>query len=223
MKSKHCVSCADCGFGEMCRSYLFDHQLSMFIENLSQKKYITKGNYIYQHGKKTTAIYALRKGIAKIYDAQHQLMGVILPGQVMGAEDLFMEGYQYDMIAATDIEVCELQTARFYEISQITSDFTNLIVKLLSRAVLEKQQFISVLVHNENLDKVMAYLRLLSNTYKAYNLEYKTFELPLTKIEMAQLLGISLSTITRCLELLITHKSISLSSKIVTIHDKMAS
>lgn len=217
-----CVSCVDCGFGQLCQSYLYDRQLPMFIENLSRKKRVAKGDYIYRRGEPTTALFALRTGTAKIYDNRNQLLGVVLQGQVVGAEDLFLGEYQYSVIAAADIEVCELQTARFYEISQITTDFTNLIVKLLSRSALEKQRFIHVLVHSESHEKVMAYIQLLSDTYKEYNLEYRTFELPLTRKEMAQLLGISLSTLARCLDILIEKHIISLSNKTITLNNHVS-
>jgi CRP/FNR family transcriptional regulator, anaerobic regulatory protein len=200
MKKNNCVNCAECGFTELCTAYLFDQKDPLFIRNLEIKKKIARGEYIYRRGERVDALYALRSGTAKVYDPHGQFMGVVLPGQVMGVEELHSSHCQQDIQAVTEIEVCVLKCERFYEMSQLMPGFTDYIVRILSRAAQEKQQFISVLTQSDTLHKVQYFLSLLSQTYKAYGFESRNISLPVSKKELAQLLGISISTLSRALE-----------------------
>lgn len=80
-KTSRCVSCSECGFADVCQAYLFDHQEPLFIHDLARGKRISKNAFIYQSGTPVTALYALRSGVAKIYDTQQILQGILLPGQ----------------------------------------------------------------------------------------------------------------------------------------------
>ena len=219
MKKNHCVSCAKCGFAGVCQSYLFDRQEPLFIQDLARKKHIAKNEFIYQQGTAVKALYALRRGVAKIYDSQQTLQGIVFPGQIMGAEELFSPHYQYSVQAATEVEVCELQNAHFYHLSQITSSFTHFIIAILSRSASEKQQFISVLVNNDGVQKVSGFIQLMVNISKEYGFEHTILELPLSKKELAQLLGISQSTLSRAFDTLEAQRKVTINKKEIVVLD----
>lgn len=219
MKKINCVNCEECCFGEICKAYVFHRQDDLFIKNLSKKKKVAKGEFIYRQGDCVVSLFALRSGIAKIYDMEHNLQGVVLPGQVIGAEELVASRYQHNVQAATEVEVCELQCSQFYELSQVTLGFTDFIVRILSRSAREKQQFISVLTKGEALQKVRDFLHLLSDTNKEHGFEHRNVELPINKKELAQLLGISPSTLTRALDTLVEQRVVEMSKKEITLLD----
>ncbi|AVH17524.2 Crp/Fnr family transcriptional regulator [Enterobacter sp. SGAir0187] len=151
-------------------------------------------------GEKIDALYALRSRAAKVFYARGQLIGIVLPGQVMDVEELQIGYCQQDIQAATEMEICVLKNNHFYEISQLMLGFTDYIVRIMSRSAQEKQKFIPVLTKNDALKKIQFYLQLLSRTYKSYGFEYHNFELPLNKNELDQVLAISMSTLSRVLE-----------------------
>ena len=91
--------------------------------------------------------------------------------------------------------------------------FTDFIVRILSRSAQEKQQFISVLTKSDTLQKVQYFLQLLSRTYKEYGFEHLNLELPISKKELAQVLGISISTLSRALDSLKDQGIISMLNK----------
>ncbi len=192
----------------------------MFIKDLARKKYIAKNTYIYEIGTPVTALYALRRGVAKIYDSQKVLQGIFFPGQVIGADELFTELHQYSVQAATEVEVCELQNTHFYHLSQITSDFTHFIIGILSRSAREKQQFISVLVNSDGLQKVSDFIQLMVTINKEYGFERNILELPLNKKELAQVLGISQSTLSRAFDTLKVQHKIVINKKEIIVLDE---
>lgn len=213
MMKNNCVNCKECGFSELCYAYFFRQKDPLFIRHLETKKKIARSEYIYRRGDKIDALYALRSGVAKVYDARGQLMGIVLPGQVMGVEELQVEYCQQDIQAATEIEVCVLRSDHIYEMSQLLPGFTDYIVRILSRSALEKQQFISVLTKGDALQKVQFYLQLLSRTYRDYGFECENFELPINKKELAMVLGISMSTLSRAFDRLTGQGVISILNK----------
>lgn len=185
----------------------------MFIKDFARKKRIAKNEFIYRHGTTVKALYALRRGVAKIYDAQQTLQGIVFPGQVIGAEELFSEHYQYSVQAATEVEICELQNTHFYHLSQITSSFTHFIIAILSRSAREKQQFISVLVNHDGVQKVRGFIQLMVDINREYGFEHNILELPLSKKELAQLLGISQSTLSRAFDTLAAQRKLSINKR----------
>lgn len=213
MKNNHCVNCAACGFAELCTRYLFDQKDPLFIANLEIKKKIARGEYLYRPGEPVAALYALRRGVAKVYDPHGQLVGVVLPGQVIGVEELHGGQRRQAVQAVTEMEVCVLTYAHFYEMSQLMPGFTDYIVRLLSRAAREKQQFIAVLTQGDTLLKVHSFLSLLSETCKEYGFEHRHISLPLSKKELAQLLGMSMSTLSRALETLSAQGAVLMPNK----------
>lgn len=217
MKQNHYVSCDKCGFASLCKAYLFDKQDPFFLRCFSQKKAIAKGEYIYQHGMPANAIFALRSGFAKIYDREKKLQGLVLPGQVIGSDDLMTDYYHYDVQAACNLEVCELLNANFYQLSQSTSTFIPFILHILSRSAREKQQFISVLVQSNGLQKILAFLKLLSAHHLTYGLGQGSISLPLTNNELAGLLGLSPSTLARSLDILVQQGVIIINKKEVIL------
>ena len=213
MKKNQCINCAECGFAELCSAYLFHQPDSLFIRHLETKRKIPRGEYISRQGENVHAIYALRSGIAKVYNAQEQLLSIVLPGQIIGVEDLHSGRYLHDIKASTETEVCVLNSEHFYEMSQLLAGFTDYIVRVLSRSAQEKQQLISVLTKSDALLKVHSFLQLLSAFYKEYGFEYRNIELPVSKKELAQLLGISISTLSRCLEKLCEQNIVAIENK----------
>lgn len=220
MKKNNCVGCDKCGFAGVCRAYLFDRQEPLFVKDIARKKHIAKNAFIYENGTPVRALYALRRGVAKVYDSRQVLQGVVFPGQVMGADELFSGEHQYSVQAATDAEVCELKNTHFYHLSQITPDFTQFIIDILSRSAREKQRFISVLVQSDGVQKVGEFIQLMVDINREYGYGQRVLELPLSKKELAQLLGISQSTLARAFDSLEAQRKVVVNKKELVVLDE---
>lgn len=77
--------------------------------------------------------------------------------------------------------------------------------------------FINVLVKSDGLQKVSDFIQLIADIRKEYGFEHRAIELPLTKKELAQLLGISQSTLARALAALVEQQRVLMNKKEITL------
>lgn len=220
MASKsQCVSCEKCCFGKMCKDYLFDKKVTLFVKSLQRKKEVQKGEDLYRSGDAITHMMALRSGTVKIYDANGNIVNVKTPGQVIGTEDLHAHTYHVHAVAATDIQLCLLERDRIYDLSQITENFIHYIANMLSFEIAEQQKMIAVLVSSDSEAKVREYLKLIAQRYEWYGFSKGNIQLPVTFKEMATLLGVSISSLNRALSELKESGQITMEKKNIQINN----
>ncbi|MHA1057030.1 helix-turn-helix domain-containing protein [Enterobacter mori] len=70
-----------------------------------------------------------------------------------------------------------------------------------------------MLVNNDGLQKVSGFIQLMVNINKEYGFEHTILELPLSKKELAQLLGISQSTLSRAFDTLAAQRKLSINKR----------
>ncbi len=215
-----CVTCEKCCFGKMCKDYLFDNSLNLFNQSLQRNKAMRKGEYLYRCGDSITYLMALRSGTVKIYDINGNIVSVKIPGQLIGTEDLDYSAYHHCAIAATDIQICLLYRSRIYDLSQITENFINYTIELLSFEIFEQQKMISVLVSPDTQTKVREFLKLIAQRYVRYGFSPGNIPLPVTFKEMSTLLGVSLSSLNRALAELKESDEIIVEKKMMQIKNQ---
>lgn len=217
------VSCEKCCFGKMCKDYLFDNCVALFTQSLQRKKIIKKGEYIYRPGDQIVHLIALRMGTVKIYDANNDLVNVKTPGQIIGTEDLHINRYHHQAVAATDVQLCLLERSRVYDLSLITENFIHYVIDILSHEIAEQQKMISVLASPNAQMRVREYLKLVIQRYEWYGFPTAKIPFPLSLKEMATLLGVSVSSLNRTIfelkesgEIIVDKKNIQVTASVIS-------
>ncbi|EEM1159067.1 Crp/Fnr family transcriptional regulator [Salmonella enterica subsp. enterica serovar Panama] len=222
MKTKipPCVDCAHCAFTAICRDYLFQERLGVFVDSLQRKSPYKKGDIIFNPGEPVRHLIALRSGFIKIYDADDQLRGVMLPGQLIGSEDMFQCRHQRRAVAATDVTVCLIDSARIYLLSQVTTHANRHFLDMFSKAASEYQEMLTVMMQSTAQKKVSAFFALMMTRNVNGGFQKNKLSLPLTQKELASLLGISPMTLRRVITGLIKEKTISITRDGILILNK---
>lgn len=211
--------CDYCGFAEMCQAYYYEEPVSMFMKSLKRCIKYRKGDVIVTEGEHAEYIYAITRGVVKVYVGD-EICGLGFPGEVVGVDGIKNNQYTSTLVAAMDVQLCQFSIKDFYSISQVTLDFTNMITRLLSNVVIDKHEVISILLIEESTRRALSYLRMMLQKYKRSGVGYNSFLLPVTRKEFAKMLGLSASTLNRALAILIQNRLISIDKRIVTIHDR---
>lgn len=211
------VGCKECCFGTLCKNYLFDKQEPLFINSLNRKKKIEKGQPVFSIGERLKYLIAIRTGVVKVFDENKHIKEVLLPGQLAAGEDIFSKNYSSNGVAATNVEVCLLEFERLYDISQVTTLFTSNIIEVIARTTLRKHRMIFVLMQKNISSKVSEFINLLSSIYKESGFDYQDIVLPMSKKELACLLAISESSLSRSLQVLNEQGKITMNKKHICI------
>lgn len=211
--------CDYCGFAEMCQSYYYDEPVALFMKSLTRCIKYRKGEVIATEGEHAEYIYAITRGVVKVYGGE-EIRELSFPGEVVGVDGIKNNQYTSTLVAAMDVQLCRFSVKDFYGISQVTLDFTNMITRLMSNVVIAKQEVISILLIEDSTRRVLSYLRMMLQKFKRSGVGYNSFLLPVTRKEFAKTLGLSPSTLNRALAILIKNRVISIDKRIVTMHDR---
>ncbi|WP_242436446.1 helix-turn-helix domain-containing protein [Enterobacter mori] len=70
-----------------------------------------------------------------------------------------------------------------------------------------------MLVNHDGVQKVRGFIQLMVDINREYGFEHNILELPLSKKELAQLLGISQSTLSRAFDALAAQRKLSINKR----------
>lgn len=191
------VECSNCALSNLCKEYLFDKQDRFFINSLERKVAFKNGEVLCKPGQSVKYLIALRGGFVSIYDENDNIINFLMPGQLVGGEDIGHGFYRVKAVALTSLSTCLLDSSQLYGLSQVTSNSFHHIINLLSISSRENQRMISVLSYADGKKKIAAFLILLINRLKEYGFPHTNFTFPLPYKDIAQLLGLSVSTLHR--------------------------
>ena len=197
------VSCKNCNLDSIC----FPRGLSQQeIDNLSvvvnNNIVIQKGEYIYRQGDAFSRLVAIKSGTAKEvnFDSQgnEHILNVLLPGELAGFDGLYQDKYNCSVIALEQISFCELPAEKMDAVCTQIPGITRELFKHSSEVIIESQKRI---VSNKGSaeTKLAAFLINLSDRLKARGFSPVEFNLPLTRQEMGDHLGLTFETISRTL------------------------
>lgn len=104
--------CRHCGIREMVLfADLDESDFALIHAPIDDLKYET-GDTLFMAGEAANHVYTIRKGTAKVVrntqDGRARIVRVLRAGDVAGLEGLFGTGYDSDVIAASEINVCRI-------------------------------------------------------------------------------------------------------------------
>jgi CRP/FNR family transcriptional regulator len=163
---------------------------------------IQKGEYIYRQGDEFKSIVAIKSGTAKLVanDAQGNvhILNVLLPGELTGFDGLYQNKYNCSAIALERMSYCELPADQFETLCIKIPAIARELFKHSSESLHESQ---SQLVASKGSaeEKMAKFLMSLSDRLKKRGFSSMEFNIPLTRQEMGEHLGLSLETVSRTL------------------------
>ena len=176
---------------------LTDEELEMLSENIEHVSF-DKGETIFREGVLNAHIFYLKKGLVKL----HQLVGenkdVILkvnyPNCYFGLATVFGDRInRYSATAIEPTEVCVIDISTFKELILQNGKFAMEIISDVCKDELNVHKRYIELTLKQTIGRLAGALLFFSRTvYQA-----TTFDLPLSRIELAEYLGISREGVTR--------------------------
>jgi CRP/FNR family transcriptional regulator len=169
------------------------------IDGATQKVRLAKGEVLFLQGQASTSLYSLMSGVVKITsheaDGREQIVGLSNRGNLLvGLQSLSDTHYAYSACAASAVTVCRINQrvllARLEERGDLAVRFINAVNAQLahSRALLK------VMGHSCAAAKIASFILLVIGESRAAN---GRFSMPFSRLEIANLLGLSEETVCR--------------------------
>jgi len=172
-------------------------QLICEIRGLIQKRRYRPGEYLCLEGERRGLLHFITEGMAKVTvtlpDGREQILRLALPGQPLGLETLEEETSPYSAQALTEVATC---TVRVPEIREVLDTSPDLAVRVI-RALNEELAHARVLVRDLGLmragERVASFLLSLFAIADAED----GVPMPLSRAEIAEMLGLTPETVSR--------------------------
>jgi CRP/FNR family transcriptional regulator len=196
------VSCSNCCLRHVCLPCgLGDGDVGQVDELTRVKRRVAKGAVLFRAGDRFETLYAVRSGSFKTVcisrNGQEKVVGLHLPGEVMGLEAISRRKQGYDAIALEDSEVCVIPYARLTELALRVPDLQHQLLRLVSGDISRDEGLMLLMGGMDAGQRIAALLLSLSKRYQKLGYSPTRFSVRMSREEIGSYLGLTLETVSR--------------------------
>ena len=194
--------CARCSLRHLCLpAGLSGEQVDTLERHVQKRRPIQAGNHLIHAGQPSRAIYVVRNGAFKSYEllenGDRQIVGLHLPGELFGLDALAGDYYRLSAEALETSTICALPLDDFHRTAREVPDVTRRIMTTVSRELLGAAENHSLLARRSALERVASFLHRYAQRLDRAGRNAYSFELALSRQELANFLGLQLETVSR--------------------------
>jgi len=221
------VACSQCGLVELCLPKgLTAEELAVFEQAINRKKPLRKSEYLYRAGDEMTSLYTVKTGAFKAnidsVDGQENIVGFFMPGELMGLDGIASGQYQCDMIALSYAHVCQLSYRDFEQVVEKFPVLRQEILSISSINMTTAQKMLMFIGKRPVEERLAMFLISISQRFKARGLSESRFQLPMSRQDIANYLGMAPETISRQFKKLQDQGLVSIQNRDLTINNTAA-
>jgi len=195
-------TCRDCPSREHCLPAGLDTAgLYSFEHTVAHRQHLKRHERLYRGGMPLEHLYIVASGQIKaerqMPDGRPQVVGFYLPGQLLGLDALSSHAYGSDAVALCDSTVCAISYSMLTSLLQQRSILL-LRFHALFGAELARQQSNMLLLGNAKApQRLAAFLMDLATSHHAPAPPAPSFELRMSRDDIASHLGLALESVSR--------------------------
>jgi CRP/FNR family transcriptional regulator len=211
---RHRAVCARCESDELAR-----------LEQMKYYRSFQAGQTVIWSGDRMDFVASVVSGIATLTqtmeDGRRQMVGLLLPSDFVGRPGRSTAAY--DVTATTDLVMCCFRKKPFEELILSTPHISQRLLEMTLDELDAAREWMLLLGRKTAREKIASLLAIIARRDVSLNPRSKgpiVFDLPLTREEMADYLGLTLETVSRQVSALKRDGVISLEGKRhVTVQD----
>ncbi|MBA5638819.1 helix-turn-helix domain-containing protein [Duganella sp. LX20W] len=197
------ANCGNCPARTHCLPTGMNDTYCAAIDQLVERRVqLVRGEHLYQMNEPLSDhLYAIRSGQFKTYhltpEGEQRVTGFHMSGEFLGLDAIGLHVHRGSAVALTNAEVCEFSYHRLADAAQRMEPLSQLFHNLLSKE-LARQQDTTLLLRNGHADQKFAnFLLRMSRCYAARGSAPNLFQLPMSRQEIGDFLGLTAATISR--------------------------
>lgn len=195
-------SCAQCSLQQLCLAGGMSHQdLERLDDIIRQRRPLQGGARLFRMGQDMDAVFVTRDGAVKTVtfgeNGDEQIIGFHLPGELIGLDALADGRHRCEAVALTQTSLCEIPFARLGEVAARIPGLQQQLMRVIGMSVGRDQDHKEILVRRQANERIALFLHGLSERYKAIGRDPLRLQLPMSRIDIANYLGLALETVSR--------------------------
>lgn len=220
-EAKNLCDCKDC----VIRNLIFSHLKPDEFEHICHQKvekHFKKGQIVIEKGQPLEHLIYLKSGLIKYYhqnpDGKNNIISISVPNDAFPLLTIFQNNQHatYNMSVLEDSTLCFIPIDLIRKLILVNGEFAlDFIVKLTETSNKTIEHFVTL--NNKNLRGRVAYFLLnLANNIYFRNI----FELPVSRKEIAELIGMTTENVIRTLSEFRKEKIIKINGKEIEVIEK---
>lgn len=197
-------NCSDCQHKCLfCETLLCSCQASTParpLETVIQKRSFAPKDILFHEGDAASQLFLLSTGYVKLTtalpDGRHQGLRLGMARQFIGFEGCNEQRYSYSAEAVTPVEACSLRYKDLMNILEQKPQMAIAFISVLNRELCRSNAIIRNLVQMSSTERIAAFLLSLRPQESSLR---EDILLPLSRTDMAEMLGLTLETVSRVL------------------------
>ncbi|AWK52577.1 Crp/Fnr family transcriptional regulator [Clostridium beijerinckii] len=208
--NNNCGNCCNNCRGGLCASKvpifenLNNEELLEIVKTINHKEY-SKGDIIFTEGNVANTLYFINEGKIKLYkytkDGKEQILHVLSEGDFFGELELIkISKYGFNSKAIVNSKICTLTKDEMKDIIMRKPEIGIKVLETVGERLAKVESLVQNLATND-VDSRMAYL--LTDFIDKYGVSIEnniSIELPLSREDMANFIGVTRETISRKLK-----------------------
>jgi len=197
------IGCNDCGLFPLCQPIeIGGRELSIADEFVERRQPIKAGNYLFREDEPFRAIFAVTSGALKLVNtdpkSQELVVGFALAGETLGQTAIYPQRYPCSAIALEDSYVCELPMNSVSDMIAQTPKLQNNLQHMLNKENFDLHRQFAMLMARKNAEQLLAaFLLNLSMRLDERGFSSDQFQLPMSRDDIANFLGLRKETLSR--------------------------
>ena len=222
----HCKDCVHREKGVF--SGLHEGQVEKIACIMDHNRY-RKKQVLFLEGNASHFIYAIKSGIVKIFktaeDGKTHIMRVLSGGDFVGFDAVYNEEYLYSAETIEDSEICMMKKEDFNSLLHNDAEMAVELIKVLTRELDEARCFIRDLTIKTASQKVARFLLSPNSSSTPSSSAGRNITLPLSRRELAEMLGLTPETISRTLSRFEKERIVKVNGRdiLITDHRRLSS
>lgn len=196
------ASCCSCSLSDLCLPHgMQESELEELDRIVKRLQPYQPGQHLYHPGEKGRSLFAVRSGALKSYcitqSGDEQVVGFTLPGELVGLDGLADGSYSSASMALETSSVCELPYDSLESLCNRLPGLTRQIMRVASKEITSDQQLLMQLGKRTAEERLASFLLSLSSRYKLRGLSAIEFNLPMSRQDIGNYLGLAIETVSR--------------------------
>lgn len=196
------LACRDCSLCRHCIAKPLDRDAMLALNEMTRHpKPRHKGQHIYRQNDEFSTLYTVRSGAVKTYrideNGEEYITGFYLPGEIFGTDGMAAGEHSNSAEAIDTTALCEISIQAFKENARLYPALQDSLLSALSAEMFQRQQPLTYLHHKHVDERLATFLTDISSRLSFNGRSDTEFNLPMSRRDIAQYLGMTEETISR--------------------------